>query len=108
MTLYGSLIVYSTEAFSEHYSQTRASLRPYILMATFTMKVYWNIENIDVILLCRFLFTVNRDEDNARESFDSKSFNVLRDIIINQLRCYDFYLMWSSWGLCFPLNTISQ
>jgi hypothetical protein len=40
MTLYGSLIVYSTEAFSEHCFQTRASLRPYILMATFTMKVY--------------------------------------------------------------------
>jgi hypothetical protein len=70
MTLYGSLIVYSTEAFSEHCFQTRASLRPYILMATFTMKVYWNIEIIDVILLCRFLFTVNRDEDIARESLD--------------------------------------
>jgi hypothetical protein len=34
------------------------------------MKVYWNIEIIDVILLCRFLFTVNRDEDIARESLD--------------------------------------
>jgi len=72
------------------------------------MKVFGNIENIDVILLCRFLFTVNRDEGIARESFDSKSFNVLRDIIIYQLRCYGFYLMWSSWGLCFPLNTICQ
>ena len=96
MTLYGSLIVYSTEALSEHYSQTRSSLRLYILMATFTMKVYWSIENIDVILLCRVLFTVNRDEDIARELFDSKSFSVLRDIIIHQFRCYDFYLMWSS------------
>jgi hypothetical protein len=72
------------------------------------MKVYWNIENIDVILLCRFLFTVNRDEDIACESFDSKSFNVLRDIIIYQLRCYGFYIKWSSWELCFPLNTIYQ
>ena len=40
--------------------------------------------------------TVNREEDIARKSFDSKSFNVLRDIIIYQLRCYDIYLMWSS------------
>jgi len=65
-------------------------------MATCHMKVFGNIENIDVILMCRFLFTVNRDEGIARESFDSKSFNVLRDIIIYQLRCYGFYLMWSS------------
>jgi len=28
MTLYGSLIVYSTDTFSEHYCQTRAFLPP--------------------------------------------------------------------------------
>ena len=45
-----SLIVYSTDTFSEHYSQTRASLPPSILMATFPMKAFWNIEHIDAIL----------------------------------------------------------
>ena len=44
MNLYES--VYSTETFSEHYSQTRSSLHPSILMATFHMKAFGNIENI--------------------------------------------------------------
>jgi hypothetical protein len=38
MTLYGSLIVYLTDAFSERYCQTRAFLPPLILMTTFPMK----------------------------------------------------------------------
>jgi hypothetical protein len=50
MNLCGSLSVYSTDTFSEPYSQTWSSLPPSILMATFHMKVFWNIENIDVIL----------------------------------------------------------
>jgi hypothetical protein len=37
MTLYGSLIMYSTDVFSEHYCQTRAFLPPYIWMAIFPM-----------------------------------------------------------------------
>ena len=98
MTLYGSLIVYSTEAFSEHYCQTRASL---IYKA---IHINGNVYYESILKhrkyrcdsFVSFLFTVNRDEDIACESFDSKSFNVLRDIIIYQLRCYDFYLMWSS------------
>jgi len=36
------------------------------------MKAFWNIENIDVIFLCRFLITANRDEGIARESFSFK------------------------------------
>jgi hypothetical protein len=38
-------------------------------MATFPMKAFWNIENIeDVILLCRFFFIyVNHDEDIFRK-----------------------------------------
>jgi len=49
MTLYGSLIVYSTDTFSEHCCQTRASL-PH-------KYEYRNIENIeDVILYYRFFF----------------------------------------------------
>ena len=50
MNLYGSLSVYSTDTFSEHYSQTRSYLPRKKLMATFHMKLLWNIENIDVIL----------------------------------------------------------
>ena len=42
MTLYGSLNVYSTDTFSEQYFPTRASLSPWILMATFPMKAFWN------------------------------------------------------------------
>jgi hypothetical protein len=41
MNLYGSLHVYSKDTFSEHYS-----LSPSILMATFHMKAFSNIENI--------------------------------------------------------------
>ena len=37
MILYGSLIVYSSDVFSEHYCQTRAFLPRYILMAIFPM-----------------------------------------------------------------------
>jgi hypothetical protein len=40
MNFDGSLNVYSTDTFSEHYCQTRASLPPYILMARFPMKVF--------------------------------------------------------------------
>ena len=69
MTFYGSLIVYSTDTFSEHYCQTRASLPPEILMVTFPMKAIGNIEIIYVILKCHFLSIVNRNEDIASESF---------------------------------------
>jgi hypothetical protein len=60
-------------AFSEHYCQIRASLLPKMVMVIFPMKAFWNIENIeDVILLCCFLLTMNRDEDIAHESFSFK------------------------------------
>jgi hypothetical protein len=36
-------------------------------MVTFPLKAFWNIENIDVILLCRFVFTMNSDKGIARE-----------------------------------------
>jgi hypothetical protein len=42
--------MYSTDTFSEHYCQGKTSLPQKILMATFPMKVFLNIENIDVIL----------------------------------------------------------
>ena len=48
MILYGSLIVYLSDAFSEHYCQTRAFLPPYILMAIFPMR-HVETQNIDVI-----------------------------------------------------------
>jgi hypothetical protein len=48
------------------------------------MKAFWNIENVDVILLCR-LFTVNPDEGIDLESFAFKIMYVLRDIIIYHL-----------------------
>ena len=54
MNVSGILILYSTDTFSEHNSQIRSSLSPYILMATFPMQAFWNIENIDMILKCRF------------------------------------------------------
>jgi hypothetical protein len=54
MNLYGSLIVYSIDTFSEHYCQTRTFLPPLILMATFPMKAFLNIENTDVILYMLF------------------------------------------------------
>jgi hypothetical protein len=50
----------------------------------FPIKAFWNIENVNVILLCR-LFTVNPDEGIALESFAFKISYVLRDIIIYHL-----------------------
>jgi diaminopimelate decarboxylase len=50
MNFDGSFIVYSTDTFSEHYCQTRSSLPSSILMATFPMKAFSNIDNIDVML----------------------------------------------------------
>jgi hypothetical protein len=43
---------------------------PYILMAMFPTKAFWNIENM--LLLCDFLLTMNCDEDIACESFSFK------------------------------------
>jgi hypothetical protein len=41
---------------------------------------HFETENLeDVNILCRFLFTVNRNEDIVRESFSFKLFYVLRD-----------------------------
>ena len=55
-TLYGSLIVNSINKFSEHCCQTRASLPIYVLLITFPMKTFWDIEYLkDGILFCRFL-----------------------------------------------------
>ena len=73
MNLYGSLIVYSTDTFSEHYCQTRASLPLSISIAKFHIKAFWHIENVNVMLKCRvFLFTVNRDKGVAHELFSFK------------------------------------
>jgi hypothetical protein len=44
--------VYSADTFSKHYCQRRASVPPWILMATFHMKAIWNMENMNVILFC--------------------------------------------------------
>jgi hypothetical protein len=46
MTWYVNLILSSTDTFSEHYCQPRAYLPLLILMATFRMTVFWNIEHI--------------------------------------------------------------
>jgi hypothetical protein len=36
------------------------------------MKAFWNIKNIDVILLCRYLSAANHEMAIARESFSLK------------------------------------
>ena len=41
MTLYGSLIMYSTDVFSEHYCQTRAFLH---MNGNISYELCWNIE----------------------------------------------------------------
>jgi hypothetical protein len=46
MTWFVSLIVSSTDTFSEHYCQPRAYLPQLILMATLRMTAFWNIENV--------------------------------------------------------------
>jgi flavorubredoxin len=40
MSLYGNLIVYSTDIFSEHCCQSRTFLPPSISMATFPVKAF--------------------------------------------------------------------
>jgi hypothetical protein len=40
MILYGSLILYSADTFSEHYFQTRSSLPPSISIPTFPIKAF--------------------------------------------------------------------
>jgi hypothetical protein len=46
MTLFVSLIVISTDTFSEPYCQPRAYSTLLILMATCPMTLFWNIENV--------------------------------------------------------------
>ena len=73
------------------------------------MKAFWNIENIDVILLCRFLFTANRDEGIARESFSFKI--ILRSPWYIDLS-FNFSVIFIWCGLLdndvFPFNSICQ
>ena len=54
-------------------------------------------------ILCRFLFTVNRNENIVRESFSFKLFYVLRDHLSSNL--FMFFLMSSSWQQLFSLST---
>ena len=49
MNSYGSLSVYSTDTFSEHYSQTRSSLPHKYYWQHFIWRQF-ETENIDVIL----------------------------------------------------------
>ena len=72
MTWYGSLIVYSTDAFSEHYCQTRASLSSININSNIFYEACWNIEYKCDSSVYFFLFTVSREEDIARESFSFK------------------------------------
>ena len=54
------------------------------------MKAFWNIENIDAILLCRFLFTVNGNEGNPWIIQNHFKFSI---IIIYHLTFLGFFNM---------------
>ena len=105
MNLYGSLSVYSTDTFSEHYSQTRSSLAtPININGNISYDGILKHRKYRCDSLVSFFFnylswimtralTVNR--------FYSKSFYVLHDIII-----YHLTFLWILFNVVF-LTTIS-
>jgi hypothetical protein len=107
MTLYGSLIVYSTDNFSEHCCQ-QEHLYPHKYQWQHFLWRHFETENLeDVNILCRFLFTVNRNEDIVRESFSFKLFYVLRDHLSSNLFMIFFKVIFLT-TIVFPLNSIRQ
>jgi len=74
MNLYGSLSVYSTDAFSEHYSQTRSSLPPSTINGNISYEVILKHRKYRCYSLVSFfiLFIENYDEGIAGESFSFK------------------------------------
>ena len=74
MNLYGSLSVYSTDTFSEHYSQTRSSLPPININGNISYEGILKHKKYrcDSSVSFFYLFIVNYDEGIARESFSFK------------------------------------
>jgi hypothetical protein len=101
MNLYGSLSVYSTDTFSEHYSQTRSSLAtPININGNISYDGILKHRKYRCDSLVYFLFYLSWIMTMPVNHFHSKSFYVLRDIII-----YHLMFLWFLFNVVF-LTTI--